>query len=297
MAEQQDNIPKKRLGSSWFSTVLSISLVLVMIGLLGIIVINARRITDETKENIDFEVILQYDLPTEDIQAFLKELEKRPCVRSTRYISKEQAVKETIAVLGHDFRDVAGDILPPSIVLKIKSEYTSLEYLQRLEKELQRDSRVFDIQYQQTYVENINHNLYAIGLVILCISGILLFIAISLLLNTIRLSIYANRFLIRSMLFVGAKRSTIRRPFIRKGIWQGVWGALLAMALLCLCLYFGNRFTPGGSFTLISLDSVSLQWYAVLFGGLLLLSILLTWISTSLAVRTYIRMKTDKLYF
>lgn len=296
MAEQQ-NITKKRLTSAWISTVLSISLVLMMIGLLGVILINARRITDDARENIDFEVILQKDLSTGDILQFRKEIEAMEEVKSTLLISKEQAVKETIAVIGHDFREVVGDILPPSIMLKIKSEYTAPEQLQQLEKRLQRDQRTYDVQYQQTYVENIHGNLYTISIVLVVVSALLLFIAVSLLVNTMRLSIYANRFLIRSMLYVGAKRSTIRRPFIAKGIWQGIWGAITAMAVLTLGIYFGSNYTPLGGFTLVATDAGTIRLYAALYALLLLLGILLTWAATATAVRKYIRMKLDRLYF
>ena len=297
MNEQQQPITKKRLTSAWISTVLSISLVLIMIGLLGVILINAQRITNETKENIDFEVILQPDIETGDILAIRKEIEAMKEVKSTVFVSKEQAAKETIELLGHDFRDVVGDILPPSIILKIKSDYTDNKHLQQLEKQLQMDQRVYDVQYQRTYVENINHNLSTISMVLIGISCILLFIAISLLVNTMRLSIYANRFLIRSMLYVGAKRSTIRRPFIAKGIWQGIWGALLAMAVLTGGICLGHSYTPSGNFTLIATDNETIGYYTLLYCILLALGLLFTWLATSLAVRKYIRMKLDNLYF
>ncbi|MBQ6667480.1 MAG: permease-like cell division protein FtsX [Bacteroidales bacterium] len=297
MNEQQQPITKKRLTSAWISTVLSISLVLIMIGLLGVILINAQRITNETKENIDFEVILQPDIEMGDILAIRKEIEAMKEVKSTVFVSKEQAAKETIELLGHDFRDVVGDILPPSIILKIKSDYTDNKHLQQLEKQLQMDQRVYDVQYQRTYVENINHNLSTISMVLIGISCILLFIAISLLVNTMRLSIYANRFLIRSMLYVGAKRSTIRRPFIAKGIWQGIWGALLAMAVLTGGICLGHSYTPSGNFTLIATDNETIGYYTLLYGILLALGLLFTWLATSLAVRKYIRMKLDNLYF
>lgn len=297
MTEQQQPITKKRLTSAWISTVLSISLVLILIGLLGIILINARRITSDTRENIDFEVMLQPDMETGDIIAFRKEIEKMKEVKSTTFISKEQAAKETIELLGHDFREVVGDILPPSIVLKIRSEYTDTEHLQQLEKQLQMDQRVYDVQYQRTYVENINRNLSTISIVLVAISIILLFIALSLLVNTMRLSIYANRFLIRSMLYVGAKRSTIRRPFIAKGIWQGFWGAVLAMIVLSVGIWFGHSYSITSRFTLISTDSATMRYYTLLYVALLLISLLITWLGTTLAVRKYIRMKLDRLYF
>jgi cell division transport system permease protein len=112
-----------------------------------------------------------------------------------------------------------------------------------------------------------------------------------------RLSIYANRFLIRSMLYVGAKRSTIRRPFIAKGIWQGIWGALLAMAALSAGIWFAHSYSPSGSFTLVAADNATIRSYALLYVILLGLSLLFTWCATAMAVRKYIRMKLDNLYF
>lgn len=297
MTEEQQPITKKRLTSAWISTTLSISLVLTLIGLLGIILINTGRITKDMRENIDFEVILQPDMETDDILAFQQEIEAMEYVKSTRFISSEVASQETIELLGHDFREVVGNILPPSILLKIKSQYTSTAYLQKLEKTFQRDQRVYDVQYQRTYVENINRNLSTISMVLIGISAVLLFIAISLLVNTMRLSIYANRFLIRSMLYVGAKHSTIRRPFIVKGIWQGLWGALVAMLALSIGIYFGHSVRIASDATLMATDAQSLRAYAILYGILLAASLLLTSLCTALAVHKYIRMKLDKLYF
>ncbi|MBO4281709.1 MAG: permease-like cell division protein FtsX [Bacteroidales bacterium] len=297
MTEEQQPITKKRLTSAWISTTLSISLVLTLIGLLGIILINTGRITKDMRENIDFEVILQPDMETDDILAFQQEIEAMEYVKSTRFISSEVASQETIELLGHDFREVVGNILPPSILLKIKSQYTSIAYLQKLEKTFQRDQRVYDVQYQRTYVENINRNLSTISMVLIGISAVLLFIAISLLVNTMRLSIYANRFLIRSMLYVGAKHSTIRRPFIVKGIWQGLWGALVAMLALSIGIYFGHSVRIASDATLMATDAQSLRAYAILYGILLAASLLLTSLCTALAVHKYIRMKLDKLYF
>lgn len=291
MAEQIDKITKHRLATSWISTVLSITLVLFMIGLLGVILINAQRISKETRENISFEIMLLPDTKEGDIMELQKRLEAQPYVKSSRFISKEEATEETIKMLGHDFREIVGDILPPSILLKIHSEYTSVDSLQKIEKELQLESNVTDIQYQRSYVENINQNLYKISLVMLIVSGVLLIIAISLINNTIRLSIYSKRFIIRSMLLVGAKRSTIQKPFIFKGIMQGLWGSIFSIILLSGVIYLAYTRVPG----LIDLNDP--KQYLIVFGIVTLIGIFFTWLSTFFAVRKYIKMKIDKLYF
>ena len=291
MTEQVDKITKHRLASSWISTVLSITLVLFMIGLLGVILINAQRISEETRENISFEIMLAPDTKEGDIIVFQKQLEAEPYVKSARFISKEEATAETIKMLGHDFRNIVGDILPPSILLKIHSQYTSLDSLQKIEKSLQLKPNVTDIQYQRSYVENINENLYKISLVMLVLSVVFLIIAISLINNTIRLSIYSKRFIIKSMLLVGAKRITIQKPFIYRGIMQGIWGAIFSILLLCGVLYLAYTRIPG----LIDFSNPNL--YLLLFGIVFLIGIFFTWISTYFAVRKYIKMKIDKLYF
>ncbi len=291
MAEPEDKITKNRVATSWISSVLSITLVLFMIGLLGIILINGRKISEETRENISFEIMLAPDTKQADIMEFQKILESKPYVKSTQYISKEEATQETIDMLGHDFREVVGDILPPSIVLKIHSKYTSVDSLQKIEKTLQLEKNVTDIQYQRSYVENINQNLAKISLIMLIMSAVLLLIAISLINNTIRLSIYAKRFIIRSMLLVGAKRTTIQKPFIFKGIMQGIWGAIFAILFLSGIIYVAYSRFPG----LINLDEPIL--YIYLFGIITCIGVLFTWISTFFAVRKYIKMRIDKLYF
>lgn len=291
MTEQIDKITKHRLATSWISTVLSITLVLFMIGLLGVILINAQRISKETRENISFEIMLLPDTKEGDIMELQKRLEAQPYVKSSRFISKEEATEETIKMLGHDFREIVGDILPPSILLKIHSEYTSINSLQKIEKELQLESNVTDIQYQRSYVENINQNLYKISLVMLIVSGVLLIIAISLINNTIRLSIYSKRFIIRSMLLVGAKRSTIQKPFIFKGIMQGLWGSIFSIILLSGVIYLAYTRVPG----LIDLNDP--MQYLIVFGIVTLIGVFFTWLSTFFAVRKYIKMKIDKLYF
>lgn len=291
MTEQIDKITKQRLASSWISTVLSITLVLFMIGLLGVILINAQRISKETRENISFEIMLLPDTKQGDILAFQKRLEAEPYVKSARFISKEEATKETIDMLGHDFRNIVGDILPPSILLKIHSQYTSIDSLQKIEKSLQLEPNVTDIQYQRAYVENINENIYKISLIMLIISGVFLIIAITLINNTIRLSIYSKRFIIKSMLLVGAKRITIQKPFIFKGIMQGIWGSIFSVVLLCGVIYLGYTRVPG------LIDISEPDYYLILFGLVTIIGIFFTWLSTYFSVRKYIKMKIDKLYF
>ena len=153
---------------------------------------------------------------------------------------------------------------------------------------------IIDVIYQKNYVESINENLYKISVILLIISGILLLISIALISNTIRLAIYAKRFIIRSMLLVGAKRRTIYAPFISTGILQGLWGGVLAILLLCGSLYLVYT---NPDFTEIIDFTQQPEWYLYLFGMIIFIGILITWISTYFSVRKYIKIKLDKLYF
>lgn len=293
MAGNVDNITKTRLTSSKVSTIISISLVLFIIGLLGIVLINANRISENVRENIGFEIMLASDISEGELSVIEKQLAMLPYVKEMRYVSKEEATNETIEILGHDFREIVGNILPASIQLKIRSEYTSLDSLQKIEKSLYLMDHVTDVNYQKGYVSNINENLYKISLVLLIISAVLLIIAIALISNTIRLSIYSKRFIIRSMLLVGAKRRTIYAPFITTGIIQGLWGAVIAVLLLVGTLYLAYT-SP--TFSQI-IDFTQPMWYIYLFIFILLFGIFITWLSTFFSVRKYIKIKLDKLYF
>jgi len=296
MSENVDKITKHRLTSAKISTVISISLVLYIMGLLGIVLINAKRISENVRENIGFEVFLAYDITEGELSNLQKELALFPYIKSMQYISKEEAIEEAKTILGNNFTDYANDIIPASIQLKINSEYTSLDSLQKIEKTLRLKTHIKDVNYQKNYVKNINENLYKISMILLIISGILLIISIALISNTMRLSIYSKRFIIRSMLLVGAKRRTIYAPFISTGILQGLWGAILAISLLCGTLYF-VYINTNPIFSEIIDFTQQPELYVYLFGIILFLGIFITWISTFFSVRKYIKIKLDKLYF
>ena len=238
--------------------------------------------------------MLAHDITDGELSNLQKELALYPYVKSMQYISKEDAIEDAKKILGNNFTDYANDIIPASIQLKIDSEYTSLDSLQKIEKTLRLKLHIIDVSYQKNYVKNINENLYKISMILLIISGILLIISIALISNTMRLSIYSKRFIIRSMLLVGAKRRTIYAPFISTGIIQGLWGAVVAVLLLCGTLYF--VYTNPVSSEIVDFTQQP-EWYIYLFGMILILGIIITWVSTFFSVRKYINIKLDKLYF
>lgn len=287
-----DNYSKKSLRSSSLTAIVSISLVLFMLGLLGLIILNSKKISDHVKENIGFQVILKDKLQDADIDHVRSKIDSYQYVKSTEYVSKEQAAKSLQEDLGEDFISFLGyNPLLPSITVHLKAAYTNSDSLLWIEKNLLKYSQVKEINYQKSLVSMVNENAKKISLVILAFSTLLMLIALALINNTIRLTIYSKRFLIKTMQLVGATQGFIRRPFIFKGIKHGIYGAIIAIALLIGVLYFAERQLP----ELEALQDIELL--AKLFGIVLLAGIIISWISTSMAVRKYLRLKADELYY
>lgn len=292
MASMDEVYSKRRYQSSYVTTVVSITLVLLMLGVLAIIVMQAQRLSDYVKENIGFRIYLKENAKEADIYRLQKFLDAAAFVKSTEYITPEEAAEELSAELGEDFISFLGyNPLPPSIDLRIKALYANVDSLAKIESIILSDQNVKEVFYQKSLVHLINKNIRRISLFLLSFSVLLLFIAVALINNTIRLSVYSRRFIIRTMKLVGATQAFIGRPFIWKGILQGVYSALMAIVLLALILYFSRRELPE------LIDLYDLRLYLSLFGFVILVGILLSWFSTYFAVRKYIRMGEDELYY
>ena len=203
------------------TTLVSITLVLFMLGLLGLTVLHARKLSDYVKENIGFRVYMKSTVREAGIMQLQKILDATEYVKSTEYITPEQAAEELSRDLGEDFIDFLGyNPLPPAIDLRLKASYANVDSLEMIETELMKNEDVKEVFYVKSLVHLINSNIRKISILLLGFSGLLLIIAIALINNTIRLSVYSKRFIIRSMQLVGATQSFIRRPFIFKGIAQ-----------------------------------------------------------------------------
>ena len=291
MSTAEDKFTKKRLRSSYFTVTISISLVLFMLGLLGIGILQAKKLSTYVKENIGFSVILKNDVKDVDVIKFQKSLDAARYVKSTEFIDKDRAAKELTEDLGEDFVDFLGyNPLLSSIEVRLNADYANPDSLNWIEAEMTKNPRVKEVFYQRDLVVLVNENIRRISIVILIFSILLLIIATALINNSIRLSLYSKRFVIKTMQLVGATPGFIRKPFILRGIANGMYGALIAIALLMGVLYYARQKMP----ELFEFQDV--QMMATLFGMVLLLAIIITWISTSLAVRRFLRMKTDKLY-
>ena len=263
-----------------------------MLGLLGIIILNTRKLSDNLKENIGIQIILNENAKEADIQHLTKTLDASDYVKSTEFIAKEDAAKRLQEDLGEDFIDFLGyNPLLPSINVHLKAAYANTDSLALIGKTLTGSKLVKELVYQKSLVSMINENVQKISLVILIFSGLLMIIALALINNTIRLSIYSKRFIIKTMQLVGATQSFVRRPFVLKGIKHGIYGAVIAILMLVGVLYFAQKQMP----ELAELQDEKML--ATLFGLVIIMGIFISWISTSLAVRKYLRLKSDDLYY
>lgn len=288
----EEKIARKRLTTSHVSTVVGITLVLYMLGLLGMIILHAKKVSDYVKENIGFTVFLNEDVKEVDVIQLQKKLDSRKYVKSTEYISCEKAATILQKDIGEDFISFLGyNPLSASIEIRMRADFANSDSLAILEKELLKDKNVKEVSYQKSLVSTVNENLRKISMILLGFSVLLLVIAVALINNTIRLSVFSKRFLIRTMQLIGATQSFIRRPFVIKGIVQGVIGAIISMFLILLTFYLGMKEIP----ELEVLKDRNL--FIFLFSIVLALGIIISWVSTFFAVRKYLKIKTDHLYY
>ena len=274
-------------------SLMSITLVLFLLGVFALLMMHAQKLSNHLKENIGFEVVMNSNVKEANILKLQQELDSMPAVKSTEYISKEEAIHRLSEDLGEDFLQWLGNEenpLLPSIDVRFNADWANNDSINLLQAQLLKNKDIKDVYYQKSLVNLINQNVNRIGIALIIASLVLLIIAITLIRNTIRLSIYSKRFLVRSMQLVGATPSYIRRPFIRSGITQGFFGALLADAFLALLLYGLTKRLPELTFV---------QDYKIIIGifvGVLILGILLGGLSTRLALQKYLHADNDQLY-
>lgn len=283
---------KWRLRSSYLSSIISNALVLFMLGILMLLVFNAKRLSDFVKENIGFSVILHDDVREVEASFLRKTLDASNYVRLTEYISKEEAARELQEELGEDFIGFLGyNPLSPSIEVRLKAEYANPDSIRKIEDELMAYRPVKEVFYQKSLVDLVNENVRKIGAIILLFSALLFFVAIVLINNTIRLSVYSKRFIINTMKLVGATWAFIRKPFLVRGIVHGFYASVLAVALLCGVIYLVQQ----EFYEVINFGQIELL--TIIFGLVLTIGIIINLISTFLAVRKYLKLKVDELYY
>lgn len=282
----------QKLKTSSVTVVISLALVLFMLGLLGLVVINAKKLSNHIKENVGFQVVLKDTTTTAELDILKQEISSSAFTKQVDYISKDEAAKKLQKDLGEDFISFLGyNPLLSSLDVKLNSDYANIDSLSGFEKQIMQKHFVKEVIYHKDMIKQVNDNAKLISLYILIFSGLLLVVAIALINNTIRLSIYAKRFLIRTMYLVGATQGFIRLPFILKGVRQGVIAGILAGCLLAGFLILSTNYIPD----LLQLQDPNLL--AVLFAGIVGLGVLISGLSAALSVSRYLRLKTDDLYF
>ncbi|PWG78680.1 cell division protein FtsX [Pararcticibacter amylolyticus] len=291
MEEFEVSASSRKTKQVYISTVISIALVLLMIGLLGLMLVHARNLSNYVKENIVLNIIVSDGAKEVDVLSLQKQIDTHPYVLHTQYVSKEIAAQNLQKDLGEDFLQFLGyNPLLSTIDVYMKAEHANNESIQAFSNQLTKNPLVKEVIYQKSLIDMVNQNIRIIGLVILAFAAVLLIIAVALINNTIRLAIYSQRFLIKSMQLVGATRGFIRRPFLGYGILHGFLGGLIAVILLLLTLYLAQQQIP----ELIVLRN----WFefGAVFAAVVIIGILISGLSTYFAVSKYLRLKIYNLY-
>lgn len=282
---------KRKMRTSYIISVISISLVLFMLGLMGLLILNANQLSNYVKENIGISIILKDNVKEVEIRRLQKTLDATEFVKATEFVDKETAAKELQKELGEDFISFLGyNPLQATIDVKLYAEYANPDSIAVIEKDLTRYSQVQEVNYQESLVHLVNDNVKRISFFLLGWSVILFIISFTLINNTIRLSIYSQRLIINTMQLVGATRSFIRKPFMSRGLLHGFIGALIANALLSGMIYISQQEIR----QVITFNNTELV--GVLFLLIILLGLFITWISTLLAVNKYLRLESRSMY-
>jgi len=283
---------KKRVFRSWLTSTVSISLVLLMLGALLIILANAGRLSDYVREQVGFTLVLNDGIKETDVAQLQKTIESTDYVKSVRYIDKETAARELTAELGEDFAEFLGfNPLFASMDVKLFASYTNSDSLLIIEKEFLKHPQVKEVYYQKDLLAVINDNVRKISIFLLVVSALTGFIFVSLINNTIRISIYSERFTINTMQLVGATRAFVRKPFLRRGLSLGILGSLLANILLFGAI-FSFRKELGGI-----IDPTDIAVIGPVFLLVIILGMTISWISTRFAVNKFLKMKFDELFY
>jgi cell division transport system permease protein len=292
MKNRETDLSKTHLTGSYLTLVISVSLVLFLLGILGFILINARELSDYFRESLSFSVILDDNAKEADIRMLQKDLDAKMFVKSNIYVSKDEAAIKMNEDLGEDFINFLGDNpLPPSIDVYLFADFTSPDSVAKIEKYVMEYPFVKEIYYQESLLFLINENVRKISFFLLIISSFLLLIALTVINNTIRISIYSRRFLIRTMQLVGATRGFIRKPFLIQSAFQGLVAGLIAIGLLMSLLYLIER----EFFKMFSYQSVNLL---ILLGvSIITTGVIINIVSTFFSVNRYLNISEDKLYY
>lgn len=291
MEEFEVSDASKKTKTIYISTIFSIALVLLMLGMLGLILVHAKNLSNYVKENIVLNIIVDEGAKETEVLQFQKELNANQAIKSTVYVNKEMAARNLTNDLGEDFVNFLGyNPLLSTIDVYLKADYANNKSIDALKASIAKNPIVKEVIYQSSLIDMVNKNINTIGLIILGFAAILLIISVALINNTIRLAIYSQRFLIKSMQLVGATRNFIRKPFILLAALHGLIAAFIAILILLGILFYAQREIP---------EMIILRNYTefgIVLASLVVVGIFITAISTSFAVSKYLNLKIYDLY-
>ncbi len=292
MSSSFEKYQKRRLISSYFSVVISISLVLFLLGLLGLLVLNTKKVADHFKEKIALTIYLKDTAKEVEIKQLEKTLALAEYTKSTTFISKDEAAEEHSKDIGENFMDFLGyNPLQNSIDVYLKADFVDPAKIEEINASIIKKNFVDEVIYDKPLISLLNDNIKRISFWVLLISGIFTFIAVLLINSSIRLSVYSKRFIIKTMQMVGATKKFIRKPFVWKSVRLGMIGAIVALIGVSVVLYYLNKTFP----ELALLDDEILL--IILFLGVFGIGVLITWISTFFATQRFLNLRTDELYY
>ena len=291
MASGENRLIRRRLAGAWLSTVISISLVLLLVGVAGLLVANARSVSDYFKENMQVSVLMKQEVGDDEAMEYVSDLDAKPFIKSTTFVSREQGTKEMTDLLGEDFLNVfEAAPIPVSVDVTLKADYVSSDSLEVVKNEIMKSPLVDEEVYQQSLVDKLNTNLRKISMVLGVFIVLLLFISFVLINNTVRLNVFSRRFTIHTMRLVGATKSFIRAPFLVQAVFQGLFSALLATLMLVGILFF-VRSEFAQLFEVFRLDML-----LIVIGVEILAGVLICVVSTALVVGRLVSLSKDELY-
>jgi cell division transport system permease protein len=292
MGRKEKNIIYRRLVHSYLSSIISIALVLLLVGLFGMLAVNAGAVQNYFRENVKITAILKENVPDLQAKKLQHTLDVHPAVKRTAFISREQGTEEMKKMLGEDFLQAfEHNPIPASIEINLKGEYFNPDSLRLFSSQLEKDKAVEEVAYERSLMEILNRNLEKIALAFMVLVSLLMFISFVLINNTVRLNVYSKRFSIYTMKLVGAKKSFIRGPFLVKAFFQGILSGLLAALALIGILYM-LRDSFAQMFSIFQMELVG----AVLV-GVVLLGAFICWICTFFVVGRIISFTNNDLYY
>ena len=292
MSKEENKIIRRRLRNAYASSIISISMVLLLIGVAALLIVNARSVSDYFKENLQLSVVLKQDVTDEEALAYQKSVETMPFIKGTHLVTREEGTAELEEMLGKDFLSVfETSPVPLSLDISLKADYVSPDSVAFVRRALGASPVVEEVSYQQTLVEKLNENLAMISLILGVFILLMLFISFVLINNTVRLNVFARRFTVHTMQLVGATRGFIRKPFMKGAVVQGLLSSIVALAILAGVLELLRRSFPQ---VFSVFDTKSL---AIVAGVVVACGVLICVISTFFVVNRLVSLRKDQLYY